>query len=136
MVVAGLPGSTLDPTVSGATLELVNRTTLESATFVLPAADWKGLGNPAGSKGYKFKASAGPCTSVVLKPDKLIKAVCNAKHGSIPFSLDEASQGALAVAFRIATAAPQCAEFGGDVSLDVPGFFKARNAPAGEFICP
>lgn len=135
-VVTGLPGSAFDPRVSGATLELTNRTTLESASFALPASDWKGLGNPSGSKGYKFKASAGPCSVVTLKPRKMIKAVCNAKRGSIPFTLDESSQGALAVALRISTASPQCTEFGGDVLIDAPTLFKAKKAPAGPFVCP
>ena len=37
-----------------------------SATFTLDAAGWTGLGNPAGSKGYKYKGTSDPgsaCTS-------------------------------------------------------------------------
>src|SRR5262249_51677657 len=48
------PGSPADPTVGGATLEVRNPTTEETAVMGLPAARWSGLGSPAGSAGYSY----------------------------------------------------------------------------------
>lgn len=136
-VMSGLPGSIADPTVSGATLRLVNPTTLEEATFGLAAAGWKGLGTPAGAKGYRYLGTlgGGPCKKVVIKPTKQLKAVCTGKSGLLPFTLDEPSQDSLVISLRVGTTAPLCSRFGG-VKIDVPGLFKASQAPAEGLICP
>ncbi len=68
-----------DPTVVGATLRFF-RTDAATASpdIALPAAGWSGLGNPAGSKGWKYKGAgsgADPCKVVIIK-EKVIKAVC------------------------------------------------------------
>ena len=62
---------------------------------------------------------------------------------TVPFSLDEPSQGALAASIRLGTADPQCAVFGGDVSKDVgtaspgpSGVFRARAAAPANGACP
>ena len=47
-------------------------------SYALPAAGWKGLGNPAGGKGYKYKGAGSPtdpCKVVVVK-GAVVKAVC------------------------------------------------------------
>src|SRR5262245_64158564 len=51
------PMSPEDPTAVGAELRFFDTDTpgAGSATFTLGAAGWTGLGNPAGSKGYKYK---------------------------------------------------------------------------------
>ena len=50
----------------------------------LNAAGWKGLGNPAGSKGYKYKGKSDPrqrLQQVVLIKSTVIKAVCKGDGG-------------------------------------------------------
>lgn len=125
-------GSVHDPRVAGATVRIWNPTTLEEAVFALPpGADWKALGNPPGSKGYRYadKTGVGPCRKLVAKRQSKLKVSCKASTGSIPFSLDEPSQGGLAASVRLGGMAPQCASFGGFVIADEPGLFKAKGAP-------
>jgi hypothetical protein len=58
----------------------------------LPSGQWTGLGNPAGSKGYKYKgagAGADPCKTVLIK-EKVIKATCkgpNSSDSPTPYSI-------------------------------------------------
>jgi hypothetical protein len=64
-------GSIGDPTLGGGVLHLVNPTTLETATFALPAAGWTALGTPPGARGYRYADSAGangPCKTLLVKP--------------------------------------------------------------------
>ncbi|HJQ84397.1 MAG TPA: hypothetical protein VKA21_10000 [Candidatus Binatia bacterium] len=118
--VAGDPsGALADPTTAGALLELINPTTTETATMQLPAAGWTALGMPPGSLGYRYvdgHGALGPCTKVLMTPRKLL-ASC--KGAGIPFSLDEPTQGSLAVRL---TSGPdglrRCALFGGSVRRD------------------
>ena len=129
------------PVDVGATLILTNRTTGESVRFDLPAgARWKGLGAPAGVKGYAYKdadGSAGPCRTVVAKQARVLKASCSAKNAPIGFDLDEASQGSLDVTVALGADKLHCMSFGGDVRRDQSssggklGAFVARDAPPG-----
>lgn len=131
------PGSSGDPTVGGARLELRNPTTDETATMMLPAAHWEGRGDPPGLKGYQYKDTAqvaGPCRKAKLVRGKNLKVDC--KGAGIPFTLDEAGgQGSLEV--RLITGSEtlaHCMAFGGDIKRDVPavaggtGLFKARKS--------
>jgi hypothetical protein len=139
------PDSATDPTLNGATLRLVNRATGESATLSLPASNWRRLGDdPGAAKGYRYRdsdRSEGPCRSVRLRPERLLRAVC--KGEQIDFTLDEAGgQGALVVTLQLGSATPYCTLFGGTILKDQPigsppsgmGLFKAVNAPAAK-IC-
>lgn len=56
------------------------------------------------------------------------KVVCRGVHGAFPFTLDEASQGTLAVSLDLGGTPPLCAVFGGFVSKDEVGKFKAKKA--------
>ncbi len=126
-----LPGSLNDPILVGATIRLWNPSTLEEAILAAPpGADWKGIGNPPGINGYKYKDKTGvnPC-KVSVRPFKNLKVTCKANNGPIPFSLDEASQGGLAASVALGSAGPQCASYGGLVVRDEPGQFKAKGAP-------
>ncbi len=81
------PGGASDPTIGGGSI-LWCRLDVPGAcqTFVLPAGGWKGLGNPAGTKGYKYKGSgsfADPCKSVLIK-EKVIKASCKREDLATP----------------------------------------------------
>jgi hypothetical protein len=75
-----LPTGPDDPTVSGGSLRIFDIGTpgAGDALFVLGAGGWSGLGNPPGSKGFKYKgagAAGDPCKLVLIK-EKVIKAVC------------------------------------------------------------
>lgn len=114
---AATPGSGADPMLNGGQLIRVNPTTTESDTFLLPPAHWKGIGHPPGAMGFKYTDSHqvdGPCKKVLLKPGKLLRALC--KGDQIVFSLDEPQQGSLAVKFTAgagAGALSSCMELGG-----------------------
>jgi hypothetical protein len=134
-IIAAPPGSGGDPTLSGGSLELWNAATGEKATFPLPAAHWKGLGTPAGIKGYKYEDRdrlAGPCQTVEIRNGENVRARC--RGSQMTFSLDEPSQGSLVARLKT-DALPFCMVFGGRVVRDIPaangkkGVFKAYDAP-------
>jgi len=138
------PDSPADPRIGGATLEVRNPTTGESAAFALPAGNWQGLGNPPGQKGYKYGdavLSAGPCRYVTIVANRALKASC--RGDQIGFSLDEASQGSLALRLTTGSgtsARRYCMLFGGTVLQDTStatgaGKFLAQDAPA-PVTCP
>jgi len=141
----GPAGPGQDPTVGGMRIEVRNEGTGERAAVDLPAANWFGLGTPAGSKGYQYKDKdrlSGPCKSAMLKPGKVLKASC---RGAIPFTLDEAQQGALRVDVRSGSGSEPlkyCARFGGEILKDSPaldgkvGAFKAKHAAAPSSCAP
>ena len=138
-------GSAGDPVTNGGTLTLRNPTTSESATLSLPAGSWEALGNPLGSRGYKYSdpnGTNGPCKSVFIKPG-FWRAVCIGRNGTIPFSLDEASQGSLELSLRLGASSPQCVRFGGTVRKDAGtanpgprGTFAASKATTFSGACP
>ncbi|HEV7731513.1 MAG TPA: hypothetical protein VGR62_05090 [Candidatus Binatia bacterium] len=127
-----------DPRNGGGVLEVRNPVTGELSTVPLPASNWTAR---EGAKGLEYYAysdrsrASGPCTSIAIKGGSL-KATC--KGDQIAFTLDEPTQGSLAL--RLTTGAGvaarrYCLVFGGDVSLDRPGSFRARRSgvPA---VCP
>lgn len=126
---AGGPG---DPRMAGATLELVNPVSGETMTLPLPAAGWSATG-----KGYRYR-SAGPCRKIDLSANKKASGVC--VGAGIGFTLDEASQGTLALRLQLGTVL-HCASFGGEITADSStssgrtGLFRAKKslAPA---TCP
>jgi len=132
-------GTTADPTRHGATLQLFNPTTHEHTRLSLPAANWRGLGRPPGSRGYHYRDArrlVGPCSSVLLKPGHRLTVMC--KGTQINYTLNEATQGSLVLSLTSGSgngAARYCATFGGSIVHDVPatptrpGLFKAENAP-------
>ncbi len=132
---APVPGGPGDPTLSGAVLTIRNPETGEHATLDLPSTGWRGIGKPAGSRGYRFKNPGGSaCRQVKVWGGRQIHASCAGDQ--IDFTLDEASQGSLAVTLQLGIDTPQCVLFGGDVRKDFGTFgggrgsFRARHAPA------
>jgi hypothetical protein len=133
------------PTNGGAALTLYNPTSAETATFNLPQNGWTPLGNPPGSKGFKYSDSAqanGPCKKAIFKPGKLLKLICQGTQLTYP--LAPGPQGSVAARFDSGTgvgALGQCLLFGGTVLKDEPavggakGTFKAKDAP-GPNPCP
>jgi outer membrane protein assembly factor BamB len=144
----GGPTGPSDPTVAGATLELLNPTTGERDTFDLPAANWRPIGAPPGSgmvpAGYVYRdrsAVAGPCRRVDVRNGRVFKATCGGS--GIHFSLDEPTQGSIGVLLRAGSGVTlHCLLFDGSaVRTDVPttgphrGVFSARDAAA-PAVCP
>ena len=136
------PGSSADPTVGGATLELRNPTTAETAAMALPAARWSGLGSPPGSAGYSYadpSQADGPCSRVMLTPTTFV-ARCGGD--GVDFTLDEPTQGSLGLRLSTGTGnLRRCIVFGGTVNRDAgsmgrgAGVFKASEAPP-PLACP
>lgn len=130
------PGSAEDPTLGGATVSFFDTTTpgAGSVTFVLDQSGWKGLGNPAGSKGYKYKAKddtadpSAPCTVVLLK-EKVIKALCKGAAVTLapPFA---GTEGVTIDIVGGATTTQYCAELGGTPVKNDNTKMKRKDAPA------
>lgn len=139
-----LPGSVDDPSLAGATLELSNPVTGETAQLFLPPGDkWKGLGQPDGMSGYLYRdkrGENGPCKYLLVQHRGALKLKCVGKNGLIPFTLDEPSQESLTVTLQLGGAIVHCMSFGGEVRKNTAatggrtGAFIARNAPPGG--CP
>jgi hypothetical protein len=132
---AAAAGGVSDPRLAGASFVLRNPLSGETETFNLPAARWKALGHPPGSKGYRYRDSdqiEGPCKSAMIKGGTL-KLLC--KGATVSFDLNEPSQGALAIRF-VSGEVGYCAGFGGTIksdtqaAVDVAAAFRAVNAPA------
>lgn len=140
-VVLPSPGSPEDPTIAGAVLSFFD--TVEpgagSVTFALDASGWKGLGNPAGSKGYKYKGKddtadpAAPCKIVLLK-EKVIKALCQGTAVTLqpPFA---GTEGVTLDIVAGMTTTEYCAELEGEEIKNTDVLMKRKNAPA-PAVCP
>jgi hypothetical protein len=129
-----VPASADDPTTAGAQLRFFDTGGLAgSVTFTLGAAGWKGLGNPAGSKGYKYKGkddpSGGACSTVLIK-ETVIKAVCKGTAVTLtpPFTATEG----IIIGIPAGTAATlrYCAELGGTEKKNDATALKRKDAPA------
>ncbi|MFN8641941.1 MAG: M28 family peptidase [Candidatus Binatia bacterium] len=129
------PGSADDPTQGGAQLTFFDTALggAGSAAFTLGAAGWTGLGNPAGSKGYKYKGGddtpAGAC-SVVLVKRTVIKAVCKGVAVTIMPPFASTLGVNLALPAGTATARRYCAELGGSEARNDASQLKRTDAPA------
>ncbi|HYC53853.1 MAG TPA: hypothetical protein VEL28_02830, partial [Candidatus Binatia bacterium] len=119
-------GGDEDPTLTGASLTVRNPQTGESSTFILPAALWS-----ASSTGdsYKFKNPQAPAGASPVRAARIKAGSLKVKARSTGITLDEASQGSVALSLASGTLRV-CVRFGGDVTRDEPGRFSARNAPA------
>jgi polyhydroxybutyrate depolymerase len=126
-----------DPAADGAALQIYNTSgSGESLCLVLPAAGWKRKG-----AGFVYKDGSGaygPCKSASLRSGSFA-ASCSGKRQPLDYSLDEATQGGVAV--RLASGeASFCASFGGTLAADrgAPSGkpkFLAKRAPA-PAVCP
>jgi len=114
-----------DPTAGGAELVLADAGLPgEALSFDLPAAGWKALGSPAGSKGYAFKG--GPldaCKSARLTPKRLT-AKCEGEAGWLP------AAGEVHVVLTTGGAKRYCASFGGVEKRNDAQRLKRVKAPA------
>lgn len=138
----GEPGIVLvgNPTTTGATLFAAGLSCVgpecaiagSTGSMHLPASFWRGLGNPPGSGGYRYKdpnGTAGGVRAVVLKPERLtIKAV-----GPGWTWLPAGGEDAVVVTMSINTpfgVRRYCAELDGSQGTNLPGYLSFRDAQA------
>jgi len=131
--VAVNPNGSASPMLRGGVLELRNPTTGETVVAPLPATGWRARTSGDGEAvAYSYRdphLTAGPCKSVVIQTGKKLQASC--RGTGLGFSLDEPTQGSLAVKLTVGTFS-HCMLFGGAVpaETDTIGFFKAEDAAA------
>jgi hypothetical protein len=124
-----LPDASDDPTIAGGSLEVFDSGGSGSDLYPLPAGGWRGLGNPAGAKGYRYRGAGSPgdpCTTVLIK-NKVVKARCRGLGValSIPFA------GDAAFVLSIGSSPKRyCGTFGGETVRNDPVLFKRKDAPA------
>jgi hypothetical protein len=130
------PVSIDDPTLSGGTIRF--KDSLGGAvTYILPAPGWGGLGNPAGSTGYKYLGAgtvADPCLLVRVRTTD-IDAICKSPSG-LTLPLTGTGQVTLTVG---GGGSSYCAEFGG-INMPPPTTSRHRRLraarPAPGYPCP
>jgi hypothetical protein len=127
-----LPTGADDPTLAGASLLIKDLgDPMNANTYSLPAAGWKGLGNPPGDKGFKYKGAGSgsdPCKVVLVKP-KLVKAVCKGVGVTLttPVTTPPAE---VAVNLSVGTGTSYCAEFGGTEIRNTANVMKRQDSTA------
>lgn len=132
-LILATPGGPSDPTIVGATLDLHNPESGELTSATLAATKWTVRSSPKGGITYRLKGGpTDPCQKITVSNGK-IEAKCQGT--GLGFTLDEATQGTLALRLRTGTIS-YCASFGGAVQHDFgtlgvgKGSFKAQSAPA------
>jgi len=121
-----------DPTNAGAVLEITGGGVGDGATgpLALHPDDWIALGNPPGSKGYRYldrDATVGVKTIVLKGGNAGGTLTISGGKATWPYAVTQ-PQGAISVKLVIGSDV-YCAEF--DALLEnVPGTVKAKNAPA------
>jgi hypothetical protein len=125
-----------DPRSAGATLEVYNSAgSGERVSVSLPGSGWTALGSGSNPKGFRFRGT-GAITSVVVKADKLLVKGGGASFG---YSLDEASQGSVALRLQLGSALPWCAEAGrapNPPRIDQTDRFQAKPKTPAPAVCP
>jgi hypothetical protein len=118
-----------DPMTVGASLRIFDLAdTAGDDTYSLPpGAAWKALGNPSGSKGFKYVGAgtpSDPC-KLVLKPT-VVRAVCKGCGVRLapPFG------GDIGIVLSLGTTDRYCAQFGGAVVKNAGKLTRRENAPA------
>jgi hypothetical protein len=123
-----LPDLQHAPTSVGATLHMIDTgDPSPNYLFSLPSSGWRGLGEPAGSKGYRFRGSVQPgdCRSVVIKSSR-VRATCQIVGG--PFT---PIAGDLELTLTTGDGAKRyCTRFGGTDLQNDAVRLRRKNAPA------
>jgi len=127
-----LPTGADVPTTAGGSLLIRDLgDPMNANTYSLPSGGWKGLGNPPGNKGYKYKGAGSvsdPCKVVLIKTN-LVKAVCKGAGVTLttPFTAPPAE---VAVNLSSGPGTSYCSEFGGSEVRNTANVFKRKDAPA------
>ncbi|MGH7342945.1 MAG: hypothetical protein ACREKH_20865, partial [Candidatus Rokuibacteriota bacterium] len=118
------------PDVQGMYLHVYNPVTGDSACLPLPASNWDPTDDVDDLFFYRDEDFVnGPCRTAKLRRNRSFSANC--RGSSIGYTLDEPTQGSVAVAVTLGPAR-YCTVFGGTVTKDsgTDGVFKARTALA------
>jgi len=125
-----LPTGADDPTTAGGSLLIKDLgDPMNSNTYSLPSSGWKGLGNPAGSKGFKYKgdgSASDPCKVVLIKT-KIVKAVCKGTGVTLTTPVT-APPAEVAINLSVGTGTSYCAEFGGTEIKNTSTILKRKDA--------
>jgi hypothetical protein len=131
-IVSGIPGSGLDPETDGAFLHVFNDAgSGDSVCLALPASGWTRVGSATDRPIYRYRDPGyvnGPCNSAYLGHGRLLRVSCHAQVAPIGYSLNEVFQESVGASLK-SGGAEYCARFGGTLSADQPGVFRARQAP-------
>jgi hypothetical protein len=126
-----LPDATNDPTSEGAELQIFDSVSFNPASndYLLAPIGWRALGNPPGSRGYKYTGTGSPTDPcrVVLVKATIVKAVCKGPGVTLsaPFSDD------VGIVLIVGTDSKRyCAIFGGDSAGSNLTMTRRKNAPA------
>lgn len=112
-VVSPVPGSAGDPTVDGATgggavMTIYNANgSGESFTYNLPAIQWRHEGSLENGRFVYFDATNQPVYKIFIKREKI---TIRGGRGAWGYTLDEASQGKLALTLTLGTGDTWCIE--------------------------
>ena len=127
-----LPIGADEPTTAGGSLLIKDLgDPMNANTYSLPAAGWKGLGNPPGSKGFKYKGAGSvsdPCKVVLIKVN-IVKAVCKGSGVTLDTPVTAPPQRVDAK-FSSGTGTSYCAGFGGTEVKNTATILKRKDAPA------
>jgi hypothetical protein len=139
------PGSAGDPTLDGASgggavLQVYNSSgSGEVYTLALPASAWRLMGNPSSGLRYLY-ASSGAVWKVYIKGTKLSLRGGRTAWG---YTLDEPSQGTLALRLTLGTGITWCTDAvpNGDgtpseATFDHAGRFQAKRLQDAPAVCP
>ena len=132
-IVPPAPGSADDPSLHGATVEVYNASgTPEKITVVIPGvAGWKVTGG--GSYRYKNPDRFGAISKITIKADQLR---VSGGGGNFTYSLDEPSQGSVAVRLRtLPSGTVWCADATAP-RVDTVGRFQASPQTPPPGVCP
>lgn len=129
-IVFGANADSDTPTIHGASVLLFNPTTSECQCIVLPAAGWQ-----LGASGFRYVYRD---PSVAVTPIKFVRIkggdlkIVARGAGLTGVTLDETTQGELAVHYTSGNGSRLCAHFNASSSIriDQPGSFYALVAPA------
>lgn len=130
----GLPTGTSSPMRNGMSLLIRD---LGSDLYIVPGASvtsgfWTGIGNPAGSKGYRYRNTAydAPCRVVVVTP-KQVTGTCRVAMG--PGNLPVVGDVGMTLFFvgnDPADSVSYCAQFGGTTVRNDATSLLRNNSPA------
>lgn len=123
-----MPAAANDPAVAGGALDVFAVGAGAPMTFALAPPGWRGLGNPAGSRGWAYKGAgtiADPC-SLRVTPSS-VRIACR----GAALTLAPPLAGDLGVVLSLGTDPKRyCATFGGTTTANEPGRLTRKNAPA------
>jgi hypothetical protein len=125
-----LPAGAHAPTKEGAALTIQDSGG-QRVEFHLPAMSWRSLGR-TGGRGFVYsdkRRRHGPCTKVLLKAGRTIKATCVGPSVALAPPLTEPVDVVLQTG-TASSSSSYCARFGGAITRNGGGSYVAANAPA------